>query len=186
MSSVAAKPIRAAIYCRVSTEQQSKDDKFSLKTQEDECRRRATVEGWTVVERFVIPEVVSGYKPIRERPGLARLLDALVAGEIDALVIHDPDRLSRRQVVLGTILDRVERAEKARGSDRPAPPFRDRRLRPGRDGNVRPASAGVRRRVAARAHTGGDAARSAGEGGERQTDRYRPRSLRSALSRRPQ
>lgn len=106
---------RVGIYCRVSTKGQSAEDKYSLPEQEAECRQHAQREGWTVAPQHVVHEVLSGYRPVRERPGLAGLLDAMEAGKIDAILCHDPDRLSRKQVVLGTVLDRIDRVNKERG-----------------------------------------------------------------------
>ncbi len=102
--------LRAGLYCRVSTLAQSKEDRYSLREQEAENRQHAIEAGWAVDERFVEHEVASGFARVSDRPKLDRLLTALEAGEIDALIVHDPDRLSRNQVVLGVILDRLERA----------------------------------------------------------------------------
>lgn len=107
--------LRVGIYCRVSTEGQSREDRYSLSEQSDECRKHAAREGWLVVESLVVCEVVSAFKPVRERPLLDRLLTALEDGKIDAVLFHDPDRLCRNQTVLGIVLDRVEAAEQRHG-----------------------------------------------------------------------
>ena len=112
MDIVNGRPLRCGLYCRVSTPQQSKEDRFSLREQEAEDRHHAADRGWMVDDRFVLHEVASGYKPMRERPKLDALLNALGAGDIDVLLCHDPDRLSRSQVVTGVILDRIEQAQR--------------------------------------------------------------------------
>ncbi len=105
--------LRCGIYCRVSTTAQSREDRYSRPEQEHENRAYVTEQGWTVDPRFVVHEVVSAFRPIRDRPKLDSLLSALEAGEIDVLLCHDPDRLSRNQVVQALIVDRVDQARRS-------------------------------------------------------------------------
>ncbi len=102
-------PLRCGIYCRVSTQQQSQEDKYSLATQEAECRAHAATQGWQVVEHYVVHEVGSAFK-LAERDGLASLLEAVEARELDVLLCHDLDRLSRKQTHTAMVAERIEAA----------------------------------------------------------------------------
>ena len=64
--------MRAALYIRVSTEEQGKDDKVSLAYQEERCRAYCAARGYEVVQLYA--DVHSGRK--WNRPELQRMLDA--------------------------------------------------------------------------------------------------------------
>jgi site-specific DNA recombinase len=82
----------AAIYARVSTEDQGKG--FSIPTQIEACQKLAEREGYTVPEAHVlVDEGISG--TTMDRPDLRKLRDLVHARTISAVIIHDPDRLSR-------------------------------------------------------------------------------------------
>ncbi|HEY7491475.1 MAG TPA: recombinase family protein [Candidatus Tectomicrobia bacterium] len=82
----------AAIYARVSTEDQGKG--FSIPTQVEACQSLARSEGYSIPESYVlIDEGISG--TTLERPGLRKLRELVHAKAISAVVVHDPDRLSR-------------------------------------------------------------------------------------------
>ena len=84
---------RAAIYCRVSTEKQAAQG-LSLGNQETNCRDFVTRQGWTLTEDHVyIERGVSGAK--KSRPELDQLVDAINAGDLDALISPWIDRLGR-------------------------------------------------------------------------------------------
>jgi DNA invertase Pin-like site-specific DNA recombinase len=80
------KNVKAALYCRCSTNHQTVD------TQLDELRRAATARGWEVVGEFV-DEAVSG--GTRNRPQLDRLMQAARRGEISAILVQRFDRFAR-------------------------------------------------------------------------------------------
>lgn len=84
--------MRAAIYIRVSTEEQARHG-FSLSEQSESCRSRALEIGALEVLEYS-DEGVSGAS--LDRPGLSALRDAARSGQFNCLVIRDPDRLSRR------------------------------------------------------------------------------------------
>jgi site-specific DNA recombinase len=86
-------PIRyAAIYVRVSTEDQGKG--FSIPTQLEACQKLAEREGYTVPESHrLVDEGLSG--TTMDRPGLRTLRDLVTSQAITAAVVYDPDRLSR-------------------------------------------------------------------------------------------
>jgi site-specific DNA recombinase len=84
--------MRAAIYVRVSTDEQARHG-FSLAEQREACRARATALGASTVTVFA-DEGLSG--TTLDRPGLTQLREAVQAGEIDTIIVRDPDRLSRK------------------------------------------------------------------------------------------
>jgi Resolvase, N terminal domain/Recombinase/Recombinase zinc beta ribbon domain len=97
----------AAIYARVSTEDQGKG--FSIPTQKEACQKLAAHEGYTVPECHVlVDEGISG--TTMDRPGLRQLRDLVAAQAITAIIVYDPDRLSRN---LGHQLLLAEEMERA-------------------------------------------------------------------------
>jgi len=98
----------AAIYVRVSTEDQGKG--FSIPTQIEACQKLAEREGYTVPEAHVlIDEGISG--TTMDRPALRRLRELVQTQAIVAAIVYDPDRLSRN---LGHQLLLAEEFERAR------------------------------------------------------------------------
>jgi site-specific DNA recombinase len=96
----------AAIYARVSTEDQGKG--YSIPTQIEACRRLAQHEGYHIPQDYLIKDEGSG--TTLERPGLRVLRELVRTNSIAAIIIHDPDRLSRN---LGHQLLLAEEADKA-------------------------------------------------------------------------
>ena len=100
-------PRYAAIYVRVSTEDQGKG--FSIPTQVEACQTLAKREGHSVPESYVlIDEGISG--TTMERPGLRKLRALVTTHAIAAIVVYDPDRLSRNlghQLLLAEELERA-------------------------------------------------------------------------------
>src|SRR4051812_23388941 len=80
----------AAIYARVSTTSQAKDG-TSLTTQLEICRDYAKEHNYSVVKEIV--EDISG--AVLTRAGLEQIRNLAEAGEIEAVICLDPDRLSR-------------------------------------------------------------------------------------------
>jgi site-specific DNA recombinase len=97
----------AAIYARVSTEDQGKG--FSIPTQIDACHKQAAREGYTVPEAYVlIDEGISG--TTMDRPNLRKLRGLVNTRAIRGAIVYDPDRLSRN---LGHPLLLAEECERA-------------------------------------------------------------------------
>lgn len=111
MVTVLAPPavVRAAIYCRVSTDSQERDG-TSLDTQEAACRRYAAERGYTVAEAHVYREAFSGAE-FHDRPRLGEMRAELRALELDIVVAYAVDRLSRDQVHIWLLLDEIDRAD---------------------------------------------------------------------------
>ena len=97
--------MRAAIYLRVSTVEQSK--KFGLDAQKEQCEAMAKVKGWDVVQTFS-DKGLSGSLDATERPGMAALLDAAEQGEIDAVIFAALDRLGRETTIVLEIVEQLD------------------------------------------------------------------------------
>lgn len=95
---------RAALYCRVSSNQQEEDG-TSLSTQEERCRAFAEARGYDVTG--VYRDTHTGVQ-YRERPGLGQMREILRAGGIDIVVIYAIDRLSRHQAHLAIIAEEID------------------------------------------------------------------------------
>ncbi|HLN63625.1 MAG TPA: recombinase family protein, partial [Symbiobacteriaceae bacterium] len=97
--------MRAAVYLRVSTEDQAQ--KYSLGAQREACCRRARELGAESVAEYVDPGV-SG--ELLERPGLTALREAVLEGRVDLVVVLDPDRLARKLGLQILLTEELERA----------------------------------------------------------------------------
>jgi site-specific DNA recombinase len=83
----------AAIYARVSSEQQKEEN--TIASQTAALLEFAREQGYGVPDEWVIEdEGFSGASLVR--PGLERLRDLAAEGHIEAVLIHAPDRLSRK------------------------------------------------------------------------------------------
>jgi len=96
-------PRRAAIYCRVSTDEQ--EENTSLDGQEDDCRRYAEEQGFIVVG--VYREAYTG-SLYRERKKLSALRELVRARRIDGVVVRTFDRLSRTQTHFAVLIDELQ------------------------------------------------------------------------------
>src|SRR5215471_2005516 len=84
-------PKIAAIYARVSTEDQGKG--YSIPTQIDGCQTLAQQAGYIIPESHVLRDDMSG--TTLDRPGLRQLRELITRRAIAAVIVYDPDRLSR-------------------------------------------------------------------------------------------
>lgn len=96
---------RAAIYVRVSTEDQARDG-FGLEVQRQRCSAMATVKGWSLIDTYA-DEGVSGAKGIDQRPGLARLMADALDGRIDAIIVLALDRLGRKTRIVLELVEQL-------------------------------------------------------------------------------
>lgn len=95
---------RAVIYSRVSTDEQA--DAYGLDVQRERCRAMATVKGLDVVAEHV-DAGYSGTLAPGARPGLAAVLAAVDAGDVDAVIVGSLDRLGRRTAIVLDVVDRL-------------------------------------------------------------------------------
>ncbi|KKK54971.1 hypothetical protein LCGC14_3079300, partial [marine sediment metagenome] len=86
--------IKAAVYTRVSTEEQAQPDKSSLDQQRERCEAYALAQGWEVAELYE-DAGVSGAKA--ERPALDRLLADARKQEFQVVIFLKLDRFGRSQ-----------------------------------------------------------------------------------------
>lgn len=94
------KPVRAALYLRVSTGEQT------TANQERELRDAAARHGWEVVEVFR-DKGVSGAKGREQRKGLDALMKAVARREVDLVAVWSVDRLGRSLQDLLSILQEL-------------------------------------------------------------------------------
>lgn len=92
-------------YCRVSTDKQA-DKGVSLDAQVAKIRAMGVVQGVEVSE--VITDAGESAKSL-ERPGMARLLAMVDAGEVQTVIIAKLDRLTRSIKDLAELLERFQR-----------------------------------------------------------------------------
>lgn len=85
--------MRAAIYTRVSTQEQAESG-TSLETQRQRCRNYIESRGWQLVREFQ-DAGVSGAKEIGDRPAFSNLMTACQGGGVDVVVVTKLDRFSR-------------------------------------------------------------------------------------------
>jgi site-specific DNA recombinase len=98
---------RCAIYARVSTEEQTK--KFGLDVQLSELRSAAKARGYFLDSSMEF--IDDGYSgSYLDRPALNRLREAVAAGEVDVILIYDPDRLARNLVHQLVLCESFEKA----------------------------------------------------------------------------
>lgn len=96
MKAGAAKPIRCAIYTRVSTDQGLEQDFNSLDAQYEASQayiRSQAHAGWSLIRSKYDDGGFSG--GTTERPALQRLLEDVRTGKIDIIVVYKVDRLTR-------------------------------------------------------------------------------------------
>lgn len=96
---------RAAIYARVSTDEQAEKG-YSLPSQLEACRRYAEQNGLRVVAEF--KDDYSGAK--LERPEFSKLRDMVRMGELEAVIIYCTDRLTRNLAHSLILRDEFDRA----------------------------------------------------------------------------
>ena len=96
----------AAIYARVSSQRQ-KEDK-TIESQTSALREFARSRHYTVPDKWVFED--EGFSGATlARPGLERLRDLAAEGQLEAVLVHSPDRLSRRYAWQALLLEEFSR-----------------------------------------------------------------------------
>jgi len=99
-------PVRAAIYARVSSDQQSKEG--TIASQIEALRQRVQADGLNLEEGLCfIDDGFTGSSQLR--PALDRLRDAAYAGDIDRLYMLEPDRLARKYAHQAVLVEEFQR-----------------------------------------------------------------------------
>lgn len=99
--------LRAVIYCRCSTEEESQKD--ALKQQVNEARQSVCRQGWTLVDEYI--EAKSG-TTTANRNEYNRLYEELKSDKFDVVVIKSQDRLMRNTKDWYLFIDRLISNEK--------------------------------------------------------------------------
>ena len=102
--------MEAAIYCRVSTEDQEREG-TSLESQREACLKKAHEIGFRVDEKDIYAEAFSGLT--LERPRLTQLRGAVRSGDVQAVIAYCLDRLSRDPVHFIILQEELEKAKVA-------------------------------------------------------------------------
>lgn len=104
-----AKPqTRAALYLRVSTDEQANDG-YGLDVQRTRGLAQITAKGWQLAREYV-DAGISGTLDASDRPGLAAMLADIAAGLIDAVVVLSLDRLGRKTMLVLSLVERLTSA----------------------------------------------------------------------------
>ena len=94
------------IYLRVSTDEQVANG-YGLDAQRSKCHAMAEVKEWDIVREFS-DEGISGTLDESDRPGLSAILDAIEAGEINAVIVSALDRLGRSTRLVLRMVEAIE------------------------------------------------------------------------------
>lgn len=97
----------AAIYARVSTEEQGRTG-YSLADQVGACRQKLLSSGITNIEEYIDPGSSGEFL---DRPALDRLRNDLDRGKIKTVIVYDPDRLSRNLSHMLLLADEITSAK---------------------------------------------------------------------------
>ena len=98
--------MKAAIYCRVSTEGQEREG-TSLESQREACVKLTQELGYKVPKQFIVEETYSGLT--LDRPRLNEVRQWVRQGEVDAVVAYCLDRLSRDPVHFIILQEEMEK-----------------------------------------------------------------------------
>src|SRR3990170_5341147 len=106
MSTTSTATIHAAIYARVSSDQQAQEQ--TIESQVAALRERVASDGLTLEDELCfLDDGVSGSTLMR--PALERLRDVAYAGGIQKLYVHSPDRLARRYAYQVLLVDELKK-----------------------------------------------------------------------------
>lgn len=89
---------RAALYLRVSTEEQVKEAHYGLEIQEERLRKFCEKEGYSLEEKHIYRDNgFSGTLDENDRPGLKKTFADAESKQFDLLIVYRLDRLFRNQ-----------------------------------------------------------------------------------------
>src|SRR3990167_2216192 len=96
----------AAIYVRVSTEEQAREG-ISISAQKDRCAKFCEAKGWQVGKTYEDAGFSAGST---NRPAFKRLLEDVKQGKFTNLVVYKVDRFSRNLKDLVLVLDELKQS----------------------------------------------------------------------------
>ena len=106
MTTSSSSTVRAAIYARVSSDQQAQQQ--TIESQVAALRQRVAADGLKLDEALCfLDDGVSGSTLLR--PALERLRDMAYVGGFQKLYVHSPDRLARRYAYQVLLLDELKK-----------------------------------------------------------------------------
>ena len=96
----------AAIYARVPSDRQREEQ--TIASQTAALKEMAQTQGWMVPPQWVFED--DGYSGASlVRPGLEQLRDLATEGQIEAMLVYSPDRLSRRYAYQVLLIEELAR-----------------------------------------------------------------------------
>jgi site-specific DNA recombinase len=98
--------LRVAIYARVSTQRQAHTQ--TIDQQLERLRVYSVSQGWHLTDAHTFRDDAHSGASLN-RPGLDRLRDAVRLGELDRVLVTEPDRLARNYIHQMLLLDEFER-----------------------------------------------------------------------------
>ena len=102
MNAILAGSFRAAIYCRLSKDDDLDGESASIANQRDMLEHYCEKQGWEVVEVYQD----DGYTGLNmERPDLKRMLKAIERRQINLVITKDLSRLGRNYLQTGTLIE---------------------------------------------------------------------------------
>ena len=101
-----ASPVRTAIYARISRD--ITGEGLGVERQLTDCRKYAQDRGWVVAEEYVDNDI-SAYQG-KKRPAYQRMLEDIDAGQRDAVIVYNLDRLTRKPRELEEFTDCLQAA----------------------------------------------------------------------------
>lgn len=93
--------MRAAIYCRISRDMSG--ESLGVTRQLEDCQALAKQLDWAVAEVYTDNDISAASG--KTRPGYKKMLDDIRSGLIDCIIAWHPDRLYRKAVDLGELVD---------------------------------------------------------------------------------
>lgn len=99
--------VRAVSYCRISSDPTGRE--AGVERQHVDTDKIAADRSWTLVERVVDNDRSASRYAKRAREGWTRIMEMIEAGEVDAVVAYDLDRLIRQPKELERLIDAAER-----------------------------------------------------------------------------
>src|SRR4051812_386706 len=91
----------AGIYVRISSDPTGRA--LGVARQEKACRERAEALGWQVAQFY--PDTDVSASTGKRRPAYELMLAALEAGTVNAVIVWDLDRLTRRPIEIEHFID---------------------------------------------------------------------------------
>jgi site-specific DNA recombinase len=96
----------AAIYARVSSEKQKEEQ--TIGSQREALKEYAKIQGYVIPDEWNFED--EGYSGASlQRPGLERLRDLSVEGQLEIILVYSPDRLSRKYAYQVLLLEEFSR-----------------------------------------------------------------------------